>query len=131
MNEDQRVALNQAFTKSLEATLEQLKAEKVYKRLNYLDSPQSARVKMEGRGDVLILSSNNYLGLCDVPSVIQAGKDALDEYGAGTGSVRFICGTFAVHRELEEALAKFVGTESALSYVSCWNANEGFTATVV
>ena len=86
---------------------------------------------MEGRGEVLILSSNNYLGLCDEPSVIQAGKDALDRYGAGTGSVRFICGTFTVHRELEAALAHFVGTESALSYVSAWNANEGFTATVV
>ena len=80
---------------------------------------------------MLILSSNNYLGLCDEPSVIQAGKDALDQYGAGTGSVRFICGTFTVHRELESALARFVGTESALSYVSAWNANEGFTATVV
>ena len=123
--------MNQEFTRALGGALDDFKRDKVYKRLNYLDSPQSARVKMEGRGEVLILSSNNYLGLCDEPSVIQAGKDALDEYGAGTGSVRFICGTFAVHRELEEALAKFVGAESALSYVSCWNANEGFTATVV
>jgi glycine C-acetyltransferase len=123
--------VNQEFTRALGGALDDFKRDKVYKRLNYLDSPQSARVKMEGRGEVLILSSNNYLGLCDEPSVIQAGKDALDEYGAGTGSVRFICGTFAVHRELEEALAKFVGAESALSYVSCWNANEGFTATVV
>jgi glycine C-acetyltransferase len=86
---------------------------------------------MEGRGDVLILSSNNYLGLSDDPAVIEAGKKALDEYGAGTASVRFICGTFTVHRELEQALARFVGTESSLSYVSAWNANEGFTATVV
>jgi len=123
--------VNQEFTRALGGALDAFKREKVYKRLNYLDSPQSARVKMEGRGDVLILSSNNYLGLCDEPSVIQAGKDALDKYGAGTGSVRFICGTFTVHRELEAALAKFAGTESALSYVSCWNANEGFTATVV
>jgi len=123
--------VNQEFTRALGGALDDFKRDKVYKRLNYLDSPQSARVKMEGRGEVLILSSNNYLGLCDEPSVIKAGKDALDRDGAGTGSVRFICGTFAVHRELEEALAKFVGTESALSYVSCWNANEGFTATVV
>jgi len=123
--------VNQGFPRGLQAALEQLRADKVYKRLNFLDSPQSAHVRMEGRGDVLILSSNNYLGLCDEPSVIQAGKDALDRYGAGTASVRFICGTFSVHRELEAALAAFAGTESALSYVSAWNANEGFTATVV
>jgi glycine C-acetyltransferase len=123
--------VNTNFTRGLEGALEQFKADKVYKRLNFLASPQSARVKMEGRGEVLILSSNNYLGLCDEPSVIQAGKDALDQFGAGTGSVRFICGTFTVHRELEAALARFVGTESSLSYVSAWNANEGFTATVV
>jgi len=123
--------MNANFSRALEGALEGFKQDKVYKRLNYLESPQSARVRMEGRGEVLILSSNNYLGLCDEPSVIQAGKDALDRYGAGTGSVRFICGTFTVHRELEAALARFVGTESALSYVSAWNANEGFTATVV
>ena len=80
---------------------------------------------MEGRGRVLILSSNNYLGLCDEPEVVKAGADALREYGAGTGSVRFICGTFTIHRELEAVLARFVGTESSLSYVSAWNANEG------
>lgn len=122
---------NAAFTADLQGRLDQLKADKVYKRLNYLDSPQSAWVEMEGRGRILILSSNNYLGLCDEPSVVQAGIDGLKKYGAGTGSVRFICGTFTVHRELEEALARFVGTEASMSYVSAWNANEGLTATVV
>jgi glycine C-acetyltransferase len=122
---------NQAFTKSLDDTLEQLKWDKVYKRLNYLDSPQSARVRMEGRGDVLILSSNNYLGLADEPTVIDAGIDGLRRFGAGTASVRFICGTFTIHRDLENALARFVGTESSLSFVSAWNANEGLTATIV
>ncbi len=124
------MSLNKEFTKGLEDTIEQLKRDRVYKRLNYLASPQSSRVKMEGRGDVLILSSNNYLGLCDEPSVVQAGIDGLKELGAGTASVRFICGTFAIHRELEAALAKFVGCESSLSFVSAWNANEGLTATV-
>ena len=123
--------LNASFTTELQRTLEQLKAEGVYKRLNHLDSPQSAMVEMEGRGQVLILSSNNYLGLCDEPSVVQAGKDALDRFGAGTGSVRFICGTFTIHRELEDGLARFVGTESSLSYVSAWNANEGLTGTIL
>ena len=125
------MTLNTAFTTSLESSVAQLKADGVYKRLNYLESPQSARVRMEGRGEVLILSSNNYLGLCSEPTVVQAGIDGLQRYGAGTGSVRFICGTFTVHRALEAALARFVGTPAALSYVSCWNANEGLTATVV
>jgi glycine C-acetyltransferase len=124
------VALNAEFTKGLEATIQQLKDDKVYKHLNYLQSPQSSRVKMEGRGEILILSSNNYLGLSDEPSIIQAGIDGLKELGAGTASVRFICGTYAIHRELEEALARFVGCESSLSFVACWNANEAFTGTI-
>src|SRR5215216_1579869 len=86
---------------------------------------------MEGRGEVLILSSNNYLGLCDEPAVVEAGIDGLKRFGAGTGSVRFICGTFTIHRELEEALARFVGCDASLTFVSAWNANEGLTATVV
>ena len=122
--------MNNSFAASLTATLDQFRKEGVYKRLNYLESPQAARVHMEGRGEVLVMSSNNYLGLCDEPGVVQAGKDALDKYGAGTGSVRFICGTFTIHREIEQALARFVGAESSLTYVSAWNANEGLTATV-
>ncbi|MFN8582458.1 MAG: aminotransferase class I/II-fold pyridoxal phosphate-dependent enzyme [Gemmatimonadaceae bacterium] len=125
------MSLNATFTSDLKAKIAQLKADKVYKRLNYLSSPQSARVQMEGRGEILILSSNNYLGLCDEPSVVQAGIDGLAQYGAGTGSVRFICGTYTIHRELEQALARFVGTESSLSFVACWNANEALTATIV
>src|ERR1019366_4949049 len=80
------MALNRAFVAGLDARIAQLKTDRVYKTLNYLDSPQSARVKMEGRGEVLILSSNNYLGLCDEPSAVKAGIDALGKYGAGTGS---------------------------------------------
>jgi len=120
-----------SFMGQLQDELAEFKKQGVYKRLNYLDSPQGARVKMEGRGEVVILSSNNYLGLCDVPDVIQAGKEALDHWGAGTASVRFICGTFTVHRELEDALAAFVGCESSLTYASCWNANEGLCPTVL
>ena len=125
------MTLNAKFTEQIEQRLDQLRAEGVYKRLNHLDSPQDARVLMEGRGEVLILSSNNYLGLANQREVVNAGKMALDKFGAGTGSVRFICGTFTVHRDLEAALAKLVGTEAALSYVSAWNANEGLTATIV
>ena len=116
---------------AIQGELDALKAAKTYKRLLYLNSPQSARVEMEGHGSVLILSSNNYLGLCDEPSVVQAGVDALKKYGAGTASVRFICGTFTIHRELEQALARFLATEASLSFVSCWNANEALTPTIV
>ncbi len=125
------MSLNTRFTADLQSRIDQLKADKVYKVLNYLDSPQSARVQMEGRGEVLIMSSNNYLGLCDEPSVVEAGKDGLDRFGAGTGSVRFICGTFTIHREIEEVLARFVGTEASMTFVSAWTANEALTATVV
>jgi glycine C-acetyltransferase len=125
------MSLNSDFVRSLEESIEQLKRDKVYKRLNHLESPQAARSRMEGRGEVIILSSNNYLGLCDEPEVVQAGIDGLRRLGAGTASVRFICGTFTIHRELEERLARFVGTPAALSFVSAWNANEGLTATIV
>src|SRR3954465_3529131 len=125
------MALNKNFTASLQGQLDQFKKDKVYKRLNHLASPQDAWVEMEGRGRVLILSSNNYLGPSNEPEVVQAGLDGLKKFGAGTGSVRFICGTFTIHRDLEKAIADLVGTEGSLSYVSAWNANEGLTATIV
>src|SRR3954470_3886667 len=125
------MSLNTAFASELDSRIEQLKTDRVYKQLNYIDSPQAARVQMEGRGEVLILSSNNYLGLSNEPEVVRAGIEGLEKYGAGTGSVRFICGTFTIHRELEQALADLVGTEASLSYVSAWNANEGLTASIV
>ena len=125
------MALNEKLDAELTAAIEKLKADKVYKRLNFLASPQAARVQMEGRGEVVILSSNNYLGLSNDPQVVAAGIDGLKKYGAGTASVRFICGTFEVHRELEQAIADLVGTEASMSYVSAWNANEGLTATIV
>ncbi|MEZ4414055.1 MAG: glycine C-acetyltransferase [Gemmatimonadales bacterium] len=115
----------------IHAELAQFKADGVYKTLNYLASPQAARVEMEGRGSVIILSSNNYLGLSNEPAVVAAGKKALDRYGAGTGSVRFICGTFSIHRELEQACARLVGTSASLSFVSCWNANEAVPGTLL
>ena len=125
------MALNTNFDSELKAAIDKLKQDKVYKRLNYLASPQDARVEMEGRGEIIILSSNNYLGLCNEPGVVDAGVEGLKFFGAGTGSVRFICGTFTVHRDLEQAIADLVGTEASLSYVSAWNANEGLTATIV
>jgi len=120
-----------ALETRLRGQIAQFKSDAVYKSFNYLDSPQAARVQMEGRGEVIILSSNNYLGLCDDPVVMAAGKGAIDEFGAGTASVRFICGTFTIHRELEAACARLVGAEASVSFASCWNANEALPATVL
>ncbi|MBL0937416.1 MAG: glycine C-acetyltransferase [Gemmatimonadaceae bacterium] len=119
-----------SLSQDLQSELDALKAAGTYKRLNHLESPQGPRVRMEGRGEVIVLSSNNYLGLANEPAVVKAGIEALEHYGAGTASVRFICGTFTVHRELEAALARFVGTEASMSYVSAWNANEALTPTI-
>src|SRR5881397_1559572 len=116
--------MNQRLNEQLTAELDQLRAAGTYKRFNTLQSPMDAVVRMEGRGEVIVLSSNNYLGLANHPEVVRAGIEGLEHYGAGTASVRFICGTFAPHYELERKLAEISGTESALTYVSCWNANE-------
>jgi glycine C-acetyltransferase len=112
------------------AELDALRVARTYKRFNTLESPQGAVVQMTGRGDVIVLSSNNYLGLAGHPDVIGAGIEGLERYGAGTASVRFICGTFAPHLELERKLAELSGTEAALTYVSCWNANEAVIPTL-
>jgi len=96
-----------------------------------ITSPMRPVVEIDGKGEVLVLCSNNYLGLADHPEVIEAGIQGLRDYGAGTASVRFICGTLKCHRKLENRIASFVGTESSLSYVSCWNANEALFPTLV
>jgi glycine C-acetyltransferase len=122
--------MNQAFEEKLQTELEALKKAGTYKHLRHLTTPMAPEVHMEEAGDVIVLSSNNYLGLADNPEVVEAGKRGLDKYGAGTASVRFICGTFDIHRVLEDRIAAFLGTEAALSYVSCWNANTGLFATI-
>ncbi|MGC2633008.1 MAG: glycine C-acetyltransferase [Candidatus Cybelea sp.] len=122
--------MNQAFEEKLQTDLDALKKAGTYKHLRHLTTPMAAEVHMEEAGDVIVLSSNNYLGLADLPEVVEAGKRGLDQYGAGTASVRFICGTFSIHRELEERIAEFLGTQASLSYVSCWNANTGLFATI-
>jgi glycine C-acetyltransferase len=104
--------------------LDGLRSTGTYKQFNVLESPQGPVVRMAGRGDVIVLSSNNYLGLADHPDVVEAGLDGLRRYGAGTASVRFICGTFTPHVDLERDLAELSATDAALTYVSCWNANE-------
>ena len=116
---------------SSRAGLEQLKADKVYKRLNYLDSPQAPRVKMEGRGEVLIFSSNNYLGLCAEPELLRRAQKPWSKFGAGTAACASSAARSPCTASSRPAIARLVGTEASLSYVSAWNANEGFTATIV
>src|SRR6476659_168172 len=115
----------------IQGELEQFIQEGTYKRLNFLEGPMAAHVPMEGRGNIIILSSNNYLGLSNQAEVVAAGKTALDRFGAGTASVRFICGTFTIHRALEAACARLVATPASLSFVSAWNANEALPATLL
>ncbi len=122
--------MNARLNEELGAELDRLREAGTYKRFNVLTSPMAPVVGMEGRGEVIVLSSNNYLGLADHPDVVAAGVEGLRRYGAGTASVRFICGTFAPHLELEQEVAAFIGTEAALTYVSCWNANEAVIPTL-
>jgi len=122
--------VNTVLTEQIGAELGGLREARTYKRFLTLESPQGPVVRMEGRGEVIVLSSNNYLGLAGHPEVVRAGIEGLERYGAGTASVRFICGTFAPHHDLERALAELSGTEAALTYVSCWNANEAAIPTL-
>jgi glycine C-acetyltransferase len=114
---------NRAFETRGRELLQGLADSRQLKQFQYLTGSLGATAHIEGRGEVIVLCSNNYLGLANHPEVIEAGQAGLRQYGAGTASVRFICGTLVCHRELEQSIARFVGTESALSYVACWNAN--------
>src|SRR5437879_8487701 len=100
------------------------------KRELAMKSPQGPLVEVEGIGEVIMLTSNNYLGLANHPAIIEAAEKAERDYGYGLASVRFICGTQTIHRRLEERIASFFGTEDTILYGSCWNANEGMFQTV-
>ncbi|HEY3124203.1 MAG TPA: glycine C-acetyltransferase [Thermoanaerobaculia bacterium] len=114
----------------LTGEMAKLKQAGTYKEELVLESPQDARVKVNGR-EVVMLTSNNYLGFANHPRVREAQKKAIDRWGAGMASVRFICGTETLHRELEAEIASFFGTDDAILYMSCWNANEGLFAAIL
>jgi glycine C-acetyltransferase len=123
--------MSAALDESLRADLAAMERSGTLKTFRHITGPMDTEVTMaETGGRVLVLSSNNYLGLADHPEVVAAGKKALDEFGAGTASVRFICGTFSIHDEIEKALARLSHTERALTYVSCWAANTGLIPAV-
>ena len=115
---------------TLAAELDQMSAAGTMKRELALKGPQGPVVDVEGVGEVIMLTSNNYLGLADHPAIVEAAEKAERDYGYGLASVRFICGTQTIHRTLEERIATFFGTEDTILYGSCWNANEGLFQTV-
>ena len=121
---------NALFEERTRQLLDGLRHSGQFKELRYLTGPMGPTVRLEGWGEVICLCSNNYLGLACHPEVVAAGRRGLEEYGAGTASVRFICGTLACHREIEQTIAALVGTPRALTYVSCWTANEALIPTV-
>jgi glycine C-acetyltransferase len=114
----------------LAAEMAKLREAGTYKEELVLSTPQDARVTVNGR-EVVMLTSNNYLGFANHPRVREAQKKAIDRWGAGMASVRFICGTEELHKELEAEIASFFGTDDAILYMSCWNANEGLFAAVL
>ena len=121
-------AVNEGFNRRLAGELAEMQEQGVYKTLLHIMGMQGAVVELEEFGETVNLCSNNYVGLCDVPEVVEAVRDGATRYGAGTASVRFICGTWDIHRELEDRIADFLETEASITYTSCWNANGGLFA---
>jgi glycine C-acetyltransferase len=109
----------------LATELDGLREARLYKSELVLESPQSPHVEVEGMGALLNLCANNYLGLADHPAVIEAARDALEQWGFGMASVRFICGTQSLHKQLEQRLSEFLGTEDTILFSSCFDANGG------
>ena len=109
----------------LQGELKTIEEGGIYKRERIITTPQGARVKVNSGDEVVIMCANNYLGLSSHPEVIQAAKDALDTHGYGMSSVRFICGTQDIHKELEAKIAKFYGTEDTILYAAAFDANGG------
>src|SRR5256885_7144473 len=119
------------FAKQLSQTLEEIKSQGLYKTERVITTPQDAHIVVAGGKRVLNMCANNYLGLADHPELIKAAKEALDSHGLGMASVRFICGTQDLHKELEAALTKFLGTEETILYPSCFDANGGLFETLL
>ncbi|MDB4743608.1 glycine C-acetyltransferase [Planctomicrobium sp.] len=118
------------FRQHLTAQLEDVRSQGLEKQERLIQSPQNSQIEVAGK-KVLNLCANNYLGLADHPRIIAAAQKALDEWGFGMASVRFICGTQELHRELEEQLSSFLGTEETILYSSCFDANGGLFETLL
>src|SRR5690348_16711302 len=119
------------FDQQLANTLAEIRSQGLYKTERIITSPQEAHIAIAGGRQVLNMCANNYLGLADHPALIAAAKEALDTHGFGMASVRFICGTQDLHKELESALTKFLGTEETILYPSAFDANGGLFETLL
>src|SRR5437899_400530 len=126
-----RFAMLAEFDQQLANSLAEIRSQGLYKTERIITSPQDARIEITGGRRVLNMCANNYLGLADHPALIAAAKEALDTHGFGMASVRFICGTQDIHKDLEGALTKFLGTEDTILYPSCFDANGGLFETLL
>ena len=115
----------------LQAELKEIRQAGLYKEERVIETPQASKVGVGRRGPVLNLCANNYLGLASHPEVVAAAREALDEWGYGLASVRFICGTQTIHKQLEDKLTGFLGTEDTILYTSCFDANGGLFETLL
>jgi glycine C-acetyltransferase len=120
-----------AWNRRIGDDLQLLRDQGQFKSLRNLTAPMGPETEIEGVGRVIVMCSNDYLGLANHPEVVRAAHDAVTRWGAGTGSVRFICGTFDYHRTVETAIAELSATEAATTYVSCWCANEAVIPTLM
>src|SRR6201985_415568 len=119
------------FDQQLANTLAEIRSQGLFKTERVITSPQDAHIQVAGGREVLNMCANNYLGLADHPALIAAAKEALDTHGFGMASVRFICGTQDIHKELEASLTKFLGTEDTILYPSAFDANGGLFETLL
>ena len=119
------------FESQISRTLEEIRSQGLFKTERIITSPQDAHIAITGGKRVLNMCANNYLGLADHPALIAAAKEALETHGFGMASVRFICGTQDIHKELEAALTKFLGTEDTILYPSCFDSNGGLFETLL
>src|SRR4051812_30822233 len=118
------------LTDVLRPQLDELRQKGLFKHERQIQSPQRAEIEVNGR-KVINFCANNYLGLANHPAIVKAAHEGLDRYGYGLSSVRFICGTQELHKQLEGAVAKFLGKDDAILYSSCWDANGGLFETVL
>lgn len=123
--------MNTAVERRIQAQLSEIRDNGLYKRERTITTPQSSSIGVVGHENVLNMCANNYLGLADHPEVIAAAHAALDRWGYGLASVRFICGTQSIHRQLEETITDFLGTEDTILYTSCFDANGGLFETLL
>ena len=121
---------DQGLRQALASQLEKLQSAGLYKRERVLQGPQGSAIRVGDR-EVVNFCANNYLGLANHPAIVDAAHEGLRQYGYGLASVRFICGTQDLHKQLESAIARFLGKDDAILYSSCWDANGGLFETIL